>query len=270
MKPVLFLDSGVGGISYCRYFQERNPGESIVYLADRLHFPYGKWEKTELAAILINLMERIIKTVNPEIAVLACNTASIAALPALRECFPALPFVGTVPAVKPAAIASKNKKIGVLGTKLTIEEMDAEESYIRKIAAEYGNNEIMGIAAPELVEFIENNFDSATTETKKEIVQNYLNRFRAAGVDALVLGCTHFLFLLEEFRQEAAPDIIVFESIQGISLRIESLLAETGQPQEKVSGVQNRLLLTGSSAPEPSWTTWAYRLGFELSLLEAL
>jgi glutamate racemase len=262
-RPVLFLDSGIGGIPYCRYFHQRNPGESIVYLADRLHFPYGKREKEQLAAIIIALVESVIQSINPKMVVLACNTATLAALSPLRERFPALHFVGTVPAVKPASLASKTGKIGVLGTELTV-----KESYIRELAAQYGGSEITGIAAPELVEFVEERLDSASPEEKREIVHRYLNRFRAAGVDAIVLGCTHFLFLEDDFRQEAAPDITVFESIEGISRRIESLLGETFTQEGGAPAAENRLLLTGTAAPEPSWVAWAERLGFSLALLE--
>jgi glutamate racemase len=207
-------------------------------------------------------VERVIPVINPKMVVLACNTATLAALSPLRERFPALHFVGTVPAVKPASLASKAGKIGVLGTELTI-----KESYIRELAAQYGGSEITGIAAPELVEFVEERLDSASPEEKREMVHRYLNRFRAAGVDAIVLGCTHFLFLEDDFRQEASPDITVFESIEGISRRIESLLGETF-PQKEASAAENRLLLTGAAAPEPSWIAWAERLGFSLALLE--
>jgi glutamate racemase len=262
MKPVLFLDSGIGGIPYCRYFHERNPDQSIVYLADRLHFPYGGREKKELAAVLIKLTEQIIQIVNPCIIVLACNTATLAALAQLREHFPALSFVGTVPAVKPAALASTTGKIGVLGTELTI-----NQSYIRELAAQYGNVEIVGVAAPELVEFVESRLDSATPEEIQEIVQRYMNHFRATDVDSVVLGCTHFLFLEEDFRREAAPGITVFESVKGIALRIEALLAESSAREENAPGAPNRLLLTGAAAPEPSWAVWAERLGFSLALL---
>ena len=261
-QPVLFLDSGIGGIPYCRYFHQRNPDQGIVYLADRVHFPYGKREKEELAAIIIALVESVIKTINPKMVVLACNTATLAALSPLRERFPALHFVGTVPAVKPASLASKAGKIGVLGTEFTI-----KESYIRELAAQYGGSEITGIAAPELVEFVEERLDSASPDEKREMVHRYLNRFRAAGVDAIVLGCTHFLFLEDDFRQEAAPDITVFESLEGISRRITALIEEIF-PQEEASIAENRLLLTGTAAPEPSWVAWAKRLGFSLALLE--
>jgi len=265
-NPILFIDSGIGGIPYCSHFLGRNPGARIVYLADRLHFPYGKFEKTELAEILKNLVGRLVKAVDPKVVVLACNTATIAALAELRECFPALPFVGTVPAVKPAALASKTGKIGVLGTELTI-----KQPYIKELASRFGGGEIHGIAVPELVEFVERRFDSASADEKRDIVTSYLNRFRAEGVDTLVLGCTHFLFLLDEFRRESAPDITVFDSVPGISHRIEALLGEQKEKGgDETPCQQNRILLTGSSVPEPSWVSLAERLGFSLLLLDEI
>ena len=260
-RPVLFLDSGIGGIPYCRNYFNRNPNESIVYLADRLHFPYGIREKIELIDILSALTELLINTINPKIIVLACNTATIAALEALRERFPKTAFVGTVPAIKPAALATKNGKIGVLGTELTI-----KQPFIKELAAEYGDNEIIGIAAPELVSFIEESFCSASDDEKKSLVKHYMNKFRDAEIDTLVLGCTHFLFLQEDFRREASPDITVFDSIMGITRRIESLLTETAVRQ---ANTKKRLLLTGTRDPEPSWVNWADQLGFSLSLLNS-
>ena len=259
-RPILFLDSGIGGVPYCLHFQQQNPGESIVYLADREHFPYGRRKKEELVEILTALVQKLIQAVNPGIAVIACNTATIAALFELRERFPHLPFVGTVPAVKPAALASKTGKIGLLGTELTV-----QQPYIRELAAQFSGGEIIGIAAAELVEFIESRFHLAPAEEKREMARSYLNRFRRAGADTLVLGCTHFLFLLEDFRQEASPDITVFDSVDGISRRIQSLLTESAPAENRP---QNRLILTGSEAPQASWTNWADRLGFGLSLLE--
>ena len=258
-RPVLFIDSGIGGIPYCRHFLLRNPGESVIYLADRLRFPYGTRERGELVSILVSLIEKIARLAEPKIAVLACNTATVSALAELRERFPYLPFVGTVPAIKPAALASKTGKVGVLGTRRTI-----EDPYIMELARQHGGCTITGIAAPELVEFVERRFDSAAESEKRAMVSTYLNRFRAAGVDALVLGCTHFLFLLDEFRIEAAADIAVFDSVEGISRRVESLLETASETPRR----ENRLLLTGSAPPEPSWRAWADRLGFRLSLLE--
>ena len=264
-RPTLFLDSGIGGIPYCRHFYLRNPAETIVYLADRLHFPYGTRQGRELILILSELMEKITRIVDPKIAVIACNTATVSALEDMRGRFPGIPFVGTVPAIKPAVSASKTKKVGVLGTERTI-----DAPYIGKLAAQFGPCEICGIAAPELVEFVENRFDTADETEKREIALSYIKRFRALNADVIVLGCTHFLFLLDEFRQEAAPDILVFDSVDGITRRVESLLDNSGgkmRAPEGNAGI-NRVLLTGSAAPNSAWQDRARAMGFELALLE--
>jgi glutamate racemase len=262
-KPILFLDSGIGGIPYCRHFHRRNPKETICYLADRRNFPYGPRTREELVSILTTLMEKLVKTVNPKIAVLACNTATVSSLAELRQRFPDIPFVGTVPAIKPAILACKTGKVGVLGTARTI-----EESYIRLLA---GNScEIYGIAAPELAEFVERRFAFANENEKTKMVKEYIERFRAAGVDTLVLGCTHFLFLLEEFHREAAPGIKILESLDGITRRIEWLLDDNNGALRagNNAAVQNRFLLTGAEPADSSWQGWAGLLGFHLSLLD--
>jgi len=262
-RRVVFLDSGIGGIPYFRHFRERNPAQGAAYVADRLHFPYGKRGREELCEILFALVDKIARALNPEVIALACNSASIAALAALRERFPVLTFVGTVPAVKPAALATKTGKIGVLGTELTV-----RESYIRELGAQNGGCEIVALAAPELVEFVETRLDHAGEGERRQAARRYLDRLRAVGADALVLGCTHFLLLLEEFRQEAQPDIAVFDSIDGISRRVESLLAQSANSLDEKDRASGSLLLTGADAPEPSWALWAQRLGCELALLE--
>jgi glutamate racemase len=264
-KPVLFIDSGLGGIPYCVDFLKKNPREAVCYLADRINFPYGPRGKEELSSILTALTEKLLKTVNPKIVILACNTATIAALVSLRRNFPQVPFVGTVPALKPAANACNNGKIGVLGTARTIEE-------IRDLRLVDETCEIYGIAAPELVEFVERHFDKAEQNEKNEIVKKYIDKFRAAGVKTIVLGCTHFLFLLEEFRCEAAPGIEVFDSLEGITKRIEYLLDENngGLRAEKDSAPSRRLLLTGADGAGLFWQNLARTIGFNLSLLDEL
>jgi glutamate racemase len=262
-RPVLFLDSGIGGIPYCRHFCLRNPGENIIYTADRAHFPYGKRDRDELAAILRALVADLVSLANPKIVVVACNTATISAISTLRESFPGLPFVGTVPAIKPAVSGTRQGKVGVLGTERTL-----ADPYITNLATEYGPDcKIIGIAAPELVEFVEYRYAAADEGEKQRIVRSYLERFQAAGADALVLGCTHFLHLLEEFRGEAAGAITVYDSLDGISRRIESLLeAEEGRLRNAPAG-RGRFFVTGGIT-DPSWQYWAGSLGFGLSGLE--
>jgi glutamate racemase len=267
-RAVLFLDSGVGGIPYCLDFLKRNPQEEVYYLADRVNFPYGPREKEEIVSILISLTEKLNNLLNPKIIILACNTASICALAPLRERFAQLLFVGTVPAIKPAAKTCKSGKVGVLGTTRTIEN-------IRSLnLAENGENhcEIFGIAAPELVEFIEQRFEKASKNEKMLIVKKYIDLFCAEGVDTLVLGCTHFIYLLDEFRAEASVNISVFDSLDGITKRIEYLLDENSGKLRAGNNSKpvNHFLLTGEYPPDHFWKDRAQTLGFKLKLLKEL
>jgi glutamate racemase len=262
-KPVLFIDSGVGGIPYCMDFLKKNPNENVCYLADRENFPYGPRDNGEITSILIKLTENILKKIEPKIIVLACNTATIAALSALREKFLQIPFVGTVPAVKPAASACNNGKVGVLGTARTIEE-------VRRLNLADDTCEIFGIAAPELVDYFEFHFDTSAEDEKIEVVRKYIELFRAAKVDTLVLGCTHFLLLLEEFKREASPYFEVFDSLAGITKRIEYLLDENDLRSKKDSIPIYRFLLTGNGNENSLWESRAESIGFNLVRLNEL
>jgi len=264
-RPILFLDSGIGGIPYCRDFLKRNGYETVYYLADRENFPYGPRKKEEIALILISLTEKLLNKVDPKLAVIACNTASISALSTLRQKFPKLPFVGTVPAIKPAVNACKSGKTGVLGTERTIQD-------IRALNLETGNCEIIGVAAPELVEFVEKSIDSADEKEKTEIVKKYINIFREQGIDALVLGCTHFLYLLDEFRREAEPAIKIFDSLEGITNRIEFLLNENDGVlrAQKDCAHKRKFILTGTQPPDSSWINRAKTYGFDFCLINEL
>jgi glutamate racemase len=171
--------------------------------------------------------------------------------------------VGTVPAVKPAANACNNGKVGVLGTARTIEEVNS-------LGLADETCEIFGLAAPDLVDFVELHFDVSNNEEKIDIVRKYIELFCAADVDTLVLGCTHFLFLLEEFRREASPYFEVFDSLAGITKRIEYLLDENDGAlrAEKNFHPVYRLLLTGAQTAASLWETRARTIGFNLVMLD--
>jgi glutamate racemase len=258
-RPVLFLDSGVGGLPYCDHFHRHNPLESLVYVADRECFPYGSRERLALVRRLEELLERIIRRWDPKLAALVCNTATVSALKELRERFPRLPLVGTVPAVKPAIRHSAKRHIGVLGTSRTV-----ADPYIAGLAAEFGPDcAVTAIAAPDLVDFVERRFAASTGEERRAAVQPYLDRFRAAGADAIVLGCTHVLFLLETFRA-AAEDLSFHDSLEGVSRRVEALLKKGGLGSAAPPAGENVLMLTGSAPPDPAWQEWARSFGLVL------
>jgi glutamate racemase len=265
--PVLFLDSGIGGLPYLNQFRERNPGESLVYAADRENFPYGSRGRAELAGILENLLSRLIALCRPKLAVLACNTASVSALGGLRRRFPSLPLVGTVPAVKPAALNSRTLLAGVLGTERTI-----ADEYIRGLALKFNPAcRVMGLAAPELVRFVEDDLDGASPSRRLETVKPYIEKFRGAGADGIVLGCTHFLFLLDEFKSAAGEDIRVYDSLEGVAARAEHILKDRGLRRggtHKSAGAPVRCFLTGGEAPGGVWERRAGQFGLSLELLD--
>jgi glutamate racemase len=150
----------------------------------------------------------------------------------------------------------------VLGTERTV-----EDAYIADLALKYGNGcEVTALAAPDLVDFVERRYMDASPEERRDAVLPFVRRFRESGVGALVLGCTHFLFLREEFRQEGSPDIAVYDSIEGISDRIDALLDEKDLRSQGEKSGQGLFIVTGSAPPESSWQRWADRLGFRLSL----
>ncbi|MDR0389374.1 MAG: glutamate racemase [Spirochaetaceae bacterium] len=296
--PVLFLDSGIGGLPYLRHFRERNPDEDLVYAADRRNFPYGSKDKDTLTELLSSLLLQLIRISHPKLAVLACNTASVSALESLRKAFPSLPFVGTVPAVKPAVLNSRTGLAGVLGTERTI-----ADEYIQALAKKINPAcRVMGAAAPELVEFVEHVMDGASKAERLDVIRPYVEKFRVAGADSIVLGCTHFLFLLDEFRELAGKDMTVYDSISGVASRAESLLSRQGLrrgggPHEKVPrgegphgkgleegpdggpgeegpgkkvfyGKTARCFLTGGEEPGAAWEKRAEAFGLSVVLLD--
>jgi glutamate racemase len=257
-KGIVFLDSGIGGLPYAKQFMKRNPHKKIIYVADNKNFPYGEKSKNELIEILFELVSKIIRTINPKMIILACNTASVSALQALRKKFSSLVFVGTVPAVKPAILNSKAAHIGVLGTLRTI-----DDPYIDELALGTGKPcKITRIAAPTLIDFIENRFIGATSDEKMDITKSYVQKFN--GADAIVLGCTHFLFLQDEFKIAAAPDIKIYDSVDGVCRHAEALLGDCDD-----AGLKNILYVTGGALADDAKKKWLCLAGqFDFNLQE--
>jgi glutamate racemase len=255
---IVFLDSGAGGLPYLSAYAALDPQALLLYVADKKNFPYGEKTKAGLVSILIKLTERIKKHFSPALLALACNTASVSALAELRAAFPGLDFVGTVPAVKPALLASKKKHIAVLGTKRAL-----EDEYILRIAeSTAGGCAVTRIEAGDLVDFVERRLDCSSKAERIAAAKKYIDMARANGVDALVLGCTHFLFLLDEFREAAAPDIRVFDSVGGVCGRIKDVLSARAETTRRPA--RNLLLVTGGAAESGLWAARAARFDLDL------
>ncbi|MBA4383534.1 MAG: glutamate racemase [Anaerolinea sp.] len=233
------LDSGVGGLTILRAIREQMPGHPVVYLADQAHVPYGvrKLEEVrgftkEITRFLINQRARLI--------VVACNTASVASLAYLRKEFPETPFVGMEPAVKPAAEQTKSGVVGVLATYATF-HTDVYNSVVERFAK---NVTLLQNHCPGLVSQIEKG-DLSGSETRR-ILESALRPMLAQKIDTVVLGCTHYPFVIPLIQEIVGPNVRVIDPAPAIARQTQRLLAEHGWLADGKTSSEIRLITTGS------------------------
>jgi len=257
-EPVAFLDSGVGGLPYLAHARGFLPGRRLVYVADRENFPYGEKSRSEVVSATLSVAERLIRRENPRLVVVACNTMSVVALADLRARF-SVPFVGVVPAVKPAASLSRRKRVGVLATRRTV-----EGEYLHGLIEQHAAGcEVVSLSSAALVEFVEKGLYQAGAEEREKCVQQEVDRFTAEGIDALVLGCTHFLHLEREFRSLLdARKIVLVDSRDGVSRQAKRVLAADDGPAS--AGGDDTLYVTGPLPLEERYEWFARQYGLRL------
>jgi glutamate racemase len=215
------FDSGVGGLSVVRHIQRLLPGEKLLYLADQAHVPYGIRPAKEIRRFSENIT-RFLAAKGASLIVVACNTATAAAIDHLRSKFPDLPFVGMEPAVKPAASQTRNGKIGVLATAGTFES----QRYASLLARFAGNILAYESDCPGLVSQIEaGELQSPQTEA---ILRQAIRPMVAAGVDTLILGCTHYPFVLPLIEQIAGPAVTIIDPAPAVAQQVKRILEEKG------------------------------------------
>jgi len=219
--PIAFIDSGVGGLPYLQWVKKHLPKENFVYLADRKNFPYGEKSSTEIVEIVLRAVKSLQNGQSPKLLVIACNTASVTSLEEVRKSVK-FPVVGVVPAVKPAAITSRNKRIGVMGTRQTI-----NGPYLQRLIDNFAPDcHVEKIAATGVVSFVENDFFLADLRAKREVVENSVKLFSGGKVDKVVLGCTHFIYLDDILREELGENVEVIDSREGVGRQIIHVLEE--------------------------------------------
>ena len=231
--PILFFDSGVGGLSVLEPTRALLPTAPIVYVADSAGYPYGKRSEAEIASRVPALLGRLVERFRPRLAVIACNTASTIALDHVRSALD-LPVVGTVPAIKPAAEASKTRVIGVLGTEATV-----RQRYVDNLAAEFAADcTLIRHGCPELVDLAEAKLagEAVGAEAVKAAVQPMFDAPRGADIDTVVLACTHFPLLDDELCA-AFPGVDYVHGGEGIARRIAHLTREQPWPAEPAPGI---------------------------------
>lgn len=203
-RPVGVLDSGVGGLSILREIRRQLPAENILYAADQGHVPYGPRSIEEVRAFTVGLA-RFLMDGGAKLIVVACNTASAAALHPLRDLFPAIPFVGMEPAVKPAARDTQTGIIGVIATKATFQS----ELYASVVGRFAQDVRVETAACPDFVLLAE--AGDTGSPAARAAVRRCLSPLIAAGIDQLVLGCTHFPFLIKTIQAEVGPGVTIVD-----------------------------------------------------------
>jgi len=220
--PIGVFDSGVGGLSVYLHLAQQLPTERYVYYADTLNVPYGNRDSEDIEALTLKAVEWLHQQ-GCKLIVIACNSASAYALDTARRCYPHIPIVGLVPALKPAVLASKSGHVAVLATKATLNGTLLNDVIIN--FAQPNNTVVTKYFDPQLVPWVEAGM-SEQDETSQRLRQQ-IRVFANEGVDQLVLGCTHYpffkTFLLDEIVQQQLS-IQVIDSGQAIAERVRQLL----------------------------------------------
>ena len=238
---VAVFDSGVGGLSVLRHVREQSPTLDLIYLADAAWCPYGSRPPADVRARVHAIVDHL-RTLDADLVVLACNTASTVALASLRAEHPDLPFVGMEPAVKPAAERTDTGAIGVLATATT-----AAGEALARLVDRFGRGVAVHVAVPEgLVELVERGRgDSPDAEA---LLGPILAEWRAAGVDTVVLGCTHYPFARAAIERVAGPAVAVIDPAPAVARQAVRVLSERGLLSDQDRAGRTTFLTTGDPA----------------------
>jgi glutamate racemase len=216
--PIGIFDSGVGGLSVWRQVVHHLPDESVIYLADQAHVPYGQRSAQEIRAYCSAIAAELI-AMGCKAIVVACNTASAVALESLRQAFPQLPIVGLEPAVKPAVELTRSGVVGVMATPATFQG-ELYRATVGRWAADITVVEQVCIGLADLVEMGE-----LEGERCDALLRSFLNPMLAAGADTIVLGCTHYPFVIEAIRRLVGPGLAVLDPAPAVARHLGERLA---------------------------------------------
>lgn len=216
-QPIGLFDSGIGGSSIWRAIHELMPNEDTVYLADSKNAPYGKKSKDEIIALSEKNTEFLLN-LNAKIIVVACNTATTNAIKELRAKYD-VPFIGIEPAIKPAALHSQTQKIGILATKGTI-----NSELFNKAVELYHDTKIIEQIGYNLVELIE--AGQIVSPEMTRLLHAYLQPMIDGNIDYLVLGCSHYPYLIPQIKQILPPHIKIIDSGEAVARQTQNVLRE--------------------------------------------
>ncbi|MEY2644584.1 MAG: glutamate racemase [Cyanobacteriota bacterium] len=240
--PVGIFDSGVGGLSVWRQLAHQLPAESLLYLADQAHVPYGDRSVSEIREFCLAVGEALVGQ-GCKAIVVACNTASAVALRPLRRRFPGLPILGLEPAVKPAVALTRSGVVGVMATPATFQG-DLYRATVGRHATAVQVIEQVCIGLADLVE--RGSLEGPECEA---VLERFLRPMLTANVDTIVLGCTHYPFVIETIRRLVGPSLAVLDPAPAVARHLRRVLRERDLTRpESAAGGSHRFLTTGDPA----------------------
>jgi glutamate racemase len=246
---ILLFDSGMGGLTVARAVRAQLPDAHLIYAADNAGFPYGAWKENELTRRIVDVIGELIARSDPHVIVIACNTASTIALARLREAYN-LPFVGTVPAIKPAAAQTVSGVIGVLATPGTV-----SREYTQVLIREHARHcEVILHGAPRLAEMAEHKLHGRgiDLEMLRQEVTPVFRNSRGKRTDIVVLACTHYPLITEDIARVAPWPVSYLDPAPAIARRVASVLDEAPlhEARKRIPAQGTVLLTAAMSAPE--------------------
>jgi len=252
---ILIFDSGLGGLTVFREVAKARPDAHYVYVADDAFFPYGNHGEDELVARVGALMGELIAAHRPDLVVIACNTASTLVLPHLRTRF-SVPFVGTVPAIKPACAASRTKRVAVLGTEATV-----SREYTRALIRDFANgSDVVLVGSARLARFAEDELRGAPIADEliaREITPCFADA-NGRRTDTVVLACTHYPLLLDRFERLAPWPVTFVDPAPAIARRVVGLIGSAASAEAPSPA---RIVFTSGRPPSAALGTALARFG---------
>jgi len=241
IKPIGVFDSGIGGLSVLRAMRAQMPEEAVIYFGDQDHVPYGARSMEQIQSFSKGITNFLLDH-DSKLIVVACNTASAAALTYLRERFPQMSFVGMEPAVKPAAETTKTGKVGVLATPATFQGA-LYASVVERfgIGVEFFQNTCSGLVS----QIERGDLDSDAT---RAILENALHPMLEKNIDTVVLGCTHYPFVIPLIQQIAGKNVRVIDPAPAVARQVKRLLEAQGTKSQAGEHASVRFFTSGNAA----------------------
>ncbi len=240
-RPIGMLDSGVGGLSVLQEVRNLLPHESIIYVGDEGHMPYGPRPRDQIRAFVTGIIRFLIDE-GCKLIVIPCNAANAAALHYAREVFPQMPIVGMEPAIKPAAEHTKTGVIGVITTKATY-----QGELFASVIDRFANGiKVETQVCPDLVLLVERG--APDTPEAHAIIAGYLEPLQAAGIDELVIGCTHFPFLEKQLRAQLGPGVEIVDPGPAVARQVSRVLERQQLANLSDAPATVRYVTTGDAA----------------------